>query len=64
MCEVRQVSRSGFYGYVQRQASADGGAEAAALLTRVQAMAAETRHNYGSRRMAKQLQDDGFAGGR
>jgi putative transposase len=64
MCEVMQVSRSGFYAYVQRQASPDGGAEEAALLTRVQAIAAETRHTYGSRRMAKQLQADGFAVGR
>jgi putative transposase len=64
MGEVLQVSRSGFYAYVQRQASADGGAEEAALLTRVQAIAAETRHTYGSRRMAKPLQDDGFAVGR
>jgi transposase-like protein len=44
MCEVMQVSRSGFYAYVQRQASTDGGAEEAALLTRVQAIAVETRH--------------------
>jgi hypothetical protein len=64
MCEVMQVSRSGFYAYVQRQASPDGGAEEAALLTRVQAIAAETRHTYGSRRMAKPLQADGFAVGR
>jgi putative transposase len=49
---------------VQRQASADAGAEEAALLTRVKAIAAETRHSYGSRRMAKPLQDDGFAVGR
>jgi transposase InsO family protein len=64
MCEVMQVSRSGLYAYVQRHAAADGGAEEAALLTRVKAIAAETRHSYGSRRMAKQLQDDGFAVGR
>jgi transposase InsO family protein len=64
MCEVMQVSRSGFYAYVQRQASVEGGAEEAALLTRVQAIAAETRHTYGSRRMAKHLQHDGFAVGR
>jgi putative transposase len=64
MGEVLQVSRSGLYAYVQRQASADGGAEEAALLTRVQAIAAETRHTYGSRRMATPLQDDGFAVGR
>jgi putative transposase len=64
MCEVMQVSRSGFYAYVQRQAPACVGAEEAALLARVKAIAAETRYSYGSRRMAKQLQDDGFAIGR
>ena len=35
-----------------------------ALLTRVQASAAATRPRYGSRRLAKPLQADGFAGGR
>jgi putative transposase len=33
-------------------------------LTRVQAIAAETRHTYGSRRMAKPRQADGVAVGR
>ena len=33
-------------------------------MARVQAIAAETRHSYGSRRMAKPLQDDGVAVGR
>lgn len=64
MCEVLQVSRSGFYGDVQRQASAAAGAEEAGLLTRVKAIAAETRYSSGSRRMAKPLQADGFAVGR
>jgi putative transposase len=49
---------------VQRQASAGVGAEEAALLARVKAIAAETPHSYGRRRMAKQLQDEGFAVGR
>jgi transposase InsO family protein len=64
MGEGLQVSRSGFYADVPRQASADGGAEAAALLTRVQAIAAGTRHTEGSRRMAQPRQDDGCAVGR
>jgi putative transposase len=64
LCEVLQVSRSGFYAYVQRQTSRCVDAEEVALVARVQAIAAETRHSYGSRRMAKQLQDDGFAVGR
>jgi putative transposase len=64
LCEVLDVSRSGFYEYLQRHAQASGDAEEAALLARVKAIAAETRHSYGSRRMAKQLQDEGFHVGR
>ena len=64
MCAVMQVSRSGFYAYGQRQAPACVGAEEAALLARVKTIAAETRHSYGSRRIAKHLQADGFAVGR
>ena len=64
LCEVLDVSRSGFYAYLQRHAQASVDAEAVALCTRVNAMAAETRHSYGSRRLAQQLQDDGFHVGR
>ena len=64
LCEVLDVSRSGFYGSLQRHAQESGDAEEAALLARVKAIAAETRHSYGSRRMAKQLQDEGFHMGR
>ena len=64
MGEVRQVSRRGCYAYMRRQASAGVGAEEAALGARVKAIAAETQHSYGSRRMAKQLLDEGFAVGR
>ena len=53
MGAVMQVSRSGFYAYGQRQAPAGVGAEEAALSARVKTIAAETRHSYGSRRMAK-----------
>ena len=64
MCAVLQVSRGGFYASVQRQAATCVGAEEIVLLVRVKAIAAETRYSYGSRRMAKQLRDDGFAVGR
>jgi hypothetical protein len=64
LCEVLQVSRSGFYASVQRQPSRCIDAEEAALVARVQAIAVETRHSYGSRRLAKPRQDDGFAVGR
>jgi putative transposase len=39
-------------------------AEEVLLLARIKAIAADTRHRYGTRRMASQLQDEGFAGGR
>jgi putative transposase len=64
LCEVLEVSRSGFYAYVQRQAAPRIDRDEVALLARVQAIHAETRQSYGSRRMAKQLQADGFAVGR
>jgi putative transposase len=61
---VVQVSRRGFYAYVQRHPSRCRDAEEAALVARVQAIAAETRHSSGRRHMAKPLQDDGVAVGR
>src|SRR5262245_14394208 len=64
LCAVLEVSRSGFSTYVHRHATARRDAEEDALVARVTAIAAETRSSYGSRRMAKQLQEDGFAVGR
>lgn len=64
LCEVLDVSRSGFYEYLPRHAKGSVDAEEVALLTRVKAIATETRHSYGRRRMAKQLQDEGFHVGR
>jgi transposase InsO family protein len=64
LCEVLDVSRSGFYAYLQRQAHASGDAAEAALWARVNAIAAETRHRDGRRRMAKPLQDEGLHVGR
>lgn len=64
LCAVLEVSRSGFYTYVHRHATIQRDAEEDALVARVKAIAAETRSSYGSRRMAKQLQEDGFAVGR
>jgi transposase InsO family protein/transposase-like protein len=64
LCEVMQVSRSGFYAYEQRQAHTTVDRDARGVLARIKAIAADTRHSYGSRRMAKQLQDEGFSVGR
>jgi putative transposase len=61
---VLEVSRSGFYASLPRHARAEIDAEEVVLLARVKAIAADTRHSYGSRRMAKQLQGEGFAVGR
>ena len=64
LCEVLDVSRSGFYAYAQRQAAPCKDHDAAALLARVRAIHIETKQSYGSRRMAKQLQAEGFLVGR
>ena len=59
MCEALEVSRSGYDDYTKTQtmvASTDD----LELLTRIKAIHAETRQCYGSRRMAKALQDEGY----
>jgi putative transposase len=58
LCAVLQVRHS------QRQATAWGERDVLMLLTRVNAIHQATGHSYGSRRMAKQLQDEGFSVGR
>jgi transposase InsO family protein len=63
-CEVLEVSRRGFDADVPRQATTEVDAEAVTFGARVQAIAADTRDSYGSRRMARQLQAEGFAVGR
>ena len=64
LCEVLEGSRSGFSTDVHRHTIARKEAGADALVARVQAMAEQTRDSYGSRRLAKQLQADGYAVGR
>jgi transposase InsO family protein len=61
---VLEVGRSGFYAYLPRHARAEIDAEEVLLFARIKAIAANTRHSYGTRRMAKPLQDEGFAVGR
>ena len=58
------MSRSGFYAYQSRRTHPKIDAEEVALLARVQAIAVATRSSYGSRRMAKALQAEGFVVGR
>jgi putative transposase len=59
-----EVSRSGYYGYVQREAKRAVVCQELELLGRVKAIHQKSGRSYGSRRMAKQLQDEGFAVGR
>ena len=64
LCEVLDVSRRGLYESLPRQAKGSVEAEEVALCTRVNAMAADTRHRDGRRRMAKQRQAAGLHVGR
>ena len=64
LCAVLGVSRSGLYAYLPRHAKSAIDAEQVALVARIKAIAAQTRHSSGSRRMAKQLQEEGFHVGR
>jgi putative transposase len=61
---VLEVSRSGFYAHLPRHACAEIDAEEVVLFARVKAIAADTRHSYGRRCLAKPLQAEGFAVGR
>ena len=61
LCEVLEVSRSGFSTYGHRpHTTARKEAAADALVARGKTIAAQTRYSYGSRRRAKQLQADGY----
>jgi hypothetical protein len=64
LCEVFDVSPSGFYRYLQRRAASTLDRDEVTLIAHMQAIAHQTRYSDGSRRMAKQLQDDGFTVGR
>ena len=58
------MGRSGFYAYQRRQRAPARRGEEIELLERLQAIAAKTRHSYGSRRLVKQLQEEGYEVGR
>ena len=63
-CEGLDVSRRGLYADLPRRATADVEAAALAVWARIQALATETRHRYGRRRMANQRPDEGLSVGR
>lgn len=58
------VGRSGFYDHQKRQATPVLRGEEVDLLERIKAISEKTDHSYGSRRMSKQLQDEGYNVGR
>jgi transposase InsO family protein len=64
LCEVLGVGRSGFYDYLKRQAAPALRPAEVALLERLKAISEKPHHSYGSRRMTKQLQDEGYDVGR
>jgi hypothetical protein len=64
LCEVFEVSRSGFYAYLHCHAIPSIDRAHVELVARVKAIAVQTGQSYGSRRMAKQLQAEGYALGR
>ena len=65
LCAVMEVSRSGFYDYLHRL-NTDNPADAyhSALKTRVKAIFNQSRGSYGSRRVLKKLQSEGYRIGR
>jgi putative transposase len=60
ICETLEVSRSGYYDYVRTRPTTHD----LELLTRIKAMHAEMGQCYGSRRMTKALQAEGYQVGR
>ena len=64
LCAVLGVGRSGFYEYLQRRAAPALSREELDVLERIKTISAKTHHSYGSRRMTKHLQEEGYAVGR
>jgi putative transposase len=63
LCKVMEISRSRFYDYVHRIEGPDDPKETA-LKARISAIFKEHRSQYGSRRVLKQLKDEGHQIGR
>jgi hypothetical protein len=62
-CEVLEVSRRGFDADRQGQATVEIDVAEVTVVAWVQAMATQPGHSDGSRRRAKPLQAEGYAGG-
>ncbi len=63
LCKVMEVSRSRFYEYLHSLERSDDPDEVA-FKARIRAVFKEHRGKYGSRRVTKQLKDDGHQIGR
>ena len=59
LCDVMQVSRSGYYQYLKATPRVKQQKEAQ-LLLEVKALSLESQHSYGKRRIAKPLQAKGY----
>ena len=65
LCAVMEVSRSGFYDYLHRLTTDNGDdAHQSALKARVKVIFEQSRGSYGSRRVLKKLQSEGYQLGR
>ena len=64
LCEVLGVGRSGLSDDLKRQAAPALSPEEIALRERIKTIAEKTHHRSGSRRMTRQLQDEGYEVGR
>ena len=63
LCQVMEVSRSGYYQYCRAGLSKTSRLELT-LITEVKALAAMSQNSYGSRQMSKNLQNKGYSVGR
>ena len=63
MCKVMQASRSGYYSYLKVLSGHQADKETT-LLVAIKVLAAQSRNSYGSRRIAKALQRQGYPVGR
>jgi putative transposase len=64
LCAIMRVSRSGFYDYLDRVKNPKDRPTEAVLQRRIKEVFDESRASYGSRRIAKQLNDEGHRIGR
>ena len=64
LCRVMKVFRSGYYEYLHRHNRGSSDPEREALKARVKEIFKEHRSKYGSRRIVKQLKEEGYDVGR